>query len=317
LVTTTSIGIAFRDGPSVESKAMDLLREADIALYEAKAAGKSQAVAFSLSMNTLASERLELESELRLALEDSQLRMHYQPIVELATGAIVGTEALLRWRHPDRGFLEAKGFVHFLERSELMLPIGRWALQEACLQARAWENQWPDRPPLLMSVNISSRQLEQPDFVEEVAGMLEEAGLAPGRLELELTESVLMDHPETCLLTLSSLKELGVRLAVDDFGTGYSSLEYVARFAPDRVKIDQSFIRRLAEDRSAAAIVQAILTLAAALSLDTTAEGIETAEQLALLKDLGCRYGQGYYFSRPAPRRTVVSALEAGFLPLP
>ena len=317
LVTTTSIGIASRDSAGGENVAMDLLREADIALYEAKAAGKSQAVVFSPTMNTLAAERLELESELREAMEEGQLRLHYQPIVELATGRIVGTEALLRWRHPERGFLEAEGFVQFLEKSDLMLPIGRWTLREACRQAQTWEGQWPDRPPLLMSVNVSARQLDQADFVDELSEILERAGLAPQRLELELTESVLMDHPESSMLTLRSLKELGVRLAVDDFGTGYSSLEYVARFAPDRVKIDQSFVCRMTDDRSAAAIVQAIMSLSGALALDTTAEGVETEEQRVLLRDLGCRHGQGNLFSRPQPRRALAAALEAGTLPLP
>jgi diguanylate cyclase (GGDEF)-like protein/PAS domain S-box-containing protein len=317
LAMTTSVGIAFRTGRASEGAAMNLLREADIALYEAKATGKARAVVFSSRMNAIASERLELQNDLREAMDGNQLRLHYQPIVELATGAIVGTEVLLRWRHPERGFLEAKGFVQFLEKSELMLPVGSWALREACRQARSWEELRPDHPPFLMSVNVSSRQLEQPDFVSDLSAMLTESGLSPQRLELELTESALMEHPESSMIALKCVKELGVRLAIDDFGTGYSSLEYVARFAPDRVKIDQSFIRRLPYDRSAAAIVQAIMSLSNALALDTTAEGIETAEQLNLLRDVGCRCGQGYFFSRPVPRRALTAALEAGSLPLP
>jgi diguanylate cyclase (GGDEF)-like protein/PAS domain S-box-containing protein len=318
LVVTTSIGIAFRDGEREPEAAMNLLREADIALYEAKAAGKSRAVVFSPGMNTLATERFEIQTELREAMEANQFRLHYQPIVELSTGAIVGTEALLRWRHPERGFLEAKGFVQFLEKSDLMIPLGRWTLREACRQAQLWRDSRPDvAQSLLMSVNVSARQLDQVDFVDELAGVLAEAGLAPALLELELTESVFMENPESCMLTLNCLKDLGVRLAVDDFGTGYSSLEYVARFSPDRVKIDQSFVQRMLHDRSAAAIVQAIMSLSQALGLDTTAEGIETKEQLEMLRNLGCQYGQGYLFSRPLPRRALATMLDAGSIPTP
>jgi diguanylate cyclase (GGDEF)-like protein/PAS domain S-box-containing protein len=317
LVVTTSIGIAFRDSTSEPEAAMNLLREADIALHEAKAAGKSRAVLFSPGMNALATERLEIQTELREALEANQFRLHYQPIVELSTGMIVGTEALLRWRHPQRGFLEAKGFVQFLEKSDLMLPLGRWALREACKQAQLWRERQPSGPQqLMMSVNVSAHQLDQVDFVDELAGVLAEAGLAPELLELELTESVLMSHPESCMLTLKCLKDLGVRLAVDDFGTGYSSLEYVARFAPDRVKIDQSFVQRMVNDRSAAAIVQAIMSLSGALGLDTTAEGIETKEQLEMLRSLGCQHGQGFLFAGPLPRRAVTAMLDSGSIPI-
>jgi diguanylate cyclase (GGDEF)-like protein/PAS domain S-box-containing protein len=318
LVVTTSIGIAYRDGADEPEAAMNLMREADIALYEAKAAGKSRAAVFTPGMNALATERLEIQTELREAMESNRFRLHYQPIVELSSGMIVGTEALLRWRHPERGFLEAKGFIQFLEKSDLMLPLGRWTLREACRQAQLWrDGRSEGQQSLTMSVNVSARQLDQSDFVDELAGVLAEAGLAPDRLELELTESVFMENPETCMLTLNCLKDLGVRLAVDDFGTGYSSLEYVARFSPDRVKIDQSFVQRMVHDRSAAAIVQAIMSLSQALGLGTTAEGIETKEQLEMLRGLGCQYGQGYLFARPLPRRSLATMIEAGSVPTP
>jgi len=310
-VLSVSIGIALSTGGASRKSPEDLLREADIALYQAKARGKGQFALFNSTMNSAAVERLELEHELRQALDRREFRVHYQPVVDLRSGAIVGVEALLRWKHPRRGFLEPASFIPLLESTGLILPVGKWVLREACRQARDWQQRRGEARPLLMSVNVSAQQLERPDFVAQIAEAVADTGVLPGSLELEVTETTVMQHPESLPETVAALKQLGVRLAVDDFGTGYSSLEYVERLDPDRLKIDQTFIRKLNEDRSSGAIVQAVLTLARALDLDVTAEGIETAEQAEYLREAGCRYGQGFYFARPQPRRAMTLALEA------
>lgn len=315
IAVSASIGIAVSDGHSDREGPEDLLRKADIALYQAKAQGKNQAILFEPTMNTTAAERLELEAELRQAVDQQELRLRYQPFVDLTNGAVLGAEALLRWKHPRRGFLEPKGFIPIMEETGLIVPAGQWALHEACREAQSWPERQPDGSTLLVGVNVSARQLEQPEFVDHVGEALKTSGLFPGSLELELTESTLLRHPESVAQRLEGLRALGVRLAIDDFGTGYSSLDYLERLAPDRLKIDQSFVHKLHQDRSSIAIVRAVVSLAQALELDVTAEGIETAEQAARLRDLGCRYGQGSYFSGPLPGRTAGAAVAAGLLP--
>jgi diguanylate cyclase (GGDEF)-like protein len=312
---TASIGIAV-SASAPRSQPEDLLRESDIALYQAKARGKAQFVLFDASMTAVAAERLEMVTELRRAIDGRELRLHYQPFVDLVTGAVAGTEALLRWKHPRRGFLEPRTFIAAMEETGIIVPAGHWVLREACRQAHDWHERRPDAPPLLMSVNCSAQQLSQTTFVEQVAQTVRDSGLFPGSLELEVAEATIMRRPEEICSTLAQLKLLGVRLAIDNFGAGYAALDYVERLAPDRLKIDQCFVRKLDDGQASAGVVRAVLTLAQALNIEVTAEGVETAEQAAALSVLGCRYGQGYYFSRPMPRRDTTVLLDSARLPL-
>jgi diguanylate cyclase (GGDEF)-like protein/PAS domain S-box-containing protein len=305
-----SIGIAL--GTAATSRPEDMLRDADVALYRAKAGGRGQVVVFQPSMNAEARHRLELETDLRGAVERGEFRVEYQPEVALDTGEIVGIEALVRWYHPERGVVPPSAFVPLAEETDLILPIGRWVLLEACRQAREWAISRPaDAPPLVMSVNLSVRQLNRPDIVRQVADVLKQTGMDPACLRLEITETVLMQETESTLATLHDLHALGVRLAIDDFGTGYSSLSYLTRFPVDTLKIDRSFVRRLDDDEGASAIVRAVTTLARTLGMDVTAEGIETPRQVATATALHCGRGQGYYFARPLPAHAVSALLLA------
>jgi diguanylate cyclase (GGDEF)-like protein len=292
---TPSIGVACATG-----SAPDLLRRADVALHQAKATGRARVVMFDEQMDDRARERLSLQTDLHRAIERGELRLFYQPEVALLSGAIVGVEALVRWQHPERGLIPPIEFIPLSEETGLILPLGRWVLAEACRQGAAWLAQQPGRP-LTVAVNLSARQLLEPDLADQVAAALEESGFPPELLELELTESMVMGDVDGALRTLQALKLLGVRLAMDDFGTGYSSLSYLARLPVDTLKIDQSFVRRLHNDSGTAAIVEATVGLAHALGMSITAEGIETPEDLARLRALRCERGQGYYFCRPAP----------------
>lgn len=294
-----SVGVSFRAAQSEPCSAAELIREADIALYRAKATGKGHAVVFAASMGTEAVERLELQTDLQRALRRGELRLHYQPIVDLSTQTAIGAEALVRWQHPEHGLLGPNAFIPMAEETGLILPLGRWVLETACKQAAEWQSRLSEDVPFSVSVNLAVRQLEQPDLVEQVAEVLRETGLEPHRLELELTETAVIQHADATIATIAALKELGVRLAIDDFGTGYSSLSYLQRLAVDTVKIDQSFSKGLEPGSSTTAIVQAVIMLAHALDMVVTAEGIETPAQLSLLTALSCNYGQGYYFSRP------------------
>jgi diguanylate cyclase (GGDEF)-like protein len=307
---TASIGIAV--SIAEDSDPDELLRRSDIALYQAKAAGKARAMLFDPEMNARAKARLELETDLRHALERDELRVEYQPEVDLATGAVVGVEALLRWQHPRRGLLAPDEFIPLAEETGLILSVGEWVFREACRQARAWQAQAPEAPPLLLSVNLSAREFQCKELVEQVGVVLDETGLDPAGVRLEITESAMMHDIETTIGALRALKQLGVQLAIDDFGTGYSSLSYLRRFPVDCVKIDRSFIAALGQDDGTAAIVSAITALARALGVDVTAEGIETAGQLAQLQALGCRRGQGYLFSRSAPSDRISRLLRGG-----
>jgi EAL domain-containing protein (putative c-di-GMP-specific phosphodiesterase class I) len=219
-------------------------------------------------------------------------------------------EALVRWEHPERGLVPPNAFIPLAEETNLIVPIGQWVLEEACHQAQAWALQYPARPPLVMSVNLSARQLQQPDLTEVVTGILRRSGLAPKCLKLEITESVLMRDAEAAIRTLRELRDIGVQLAIDDFGTGYSSLAYLNQFPIDALKIDRSFVATLAQGADNAAVVRSIIALGAALDLRVTGEGIETVEQWVALKALGCKLGQGYYFGRPQPAKAL-SALIA------
>jgi EAL domain-containing protein (putative c-di-GMP-specific phosphodiesterase class I) len=257
---------------------------------------------FEPSMSDQTIERLELESDLRRALEAGELRIHYQPIVDLATDEVVGFEALVRWQHPTRGLVPPIAFIQMAEETGLIVPLGRWVLETACLQAARWHeaaSRRGRRPPFV-SVNLSARQFVQADLVEDIAATLVAAGLEPAALELEITESVVMDQSEAGIRALRRLRELGVRLVLDDFGTGYSSLAYLKHLPLDTIKIDRTFVAGLEEvaDRS---IVDAVIALAHGLGIGVVAEGIETERQAERLRELGCDLGQGYLFARPLP----------------
>jgi predicted signal transduction protein with EAL and GGDEF domain len=311
--TAASVGIALsgpgRDGPE------ELLRAADLAMYRAKAEGKGRSAVFEPSMDEAAVERLALETDLRHALERGELRLHYQPIVELGTGTVREVEALLRWEHPRRGLIPPISFIPIAEETGLIVPIGRWIIEEACRQLRAWDLAHRERQPLAIAVNLSARQLRDPDLVGDVDRALHACGLAPARLRLEITEDVLVEDTAAAAAALVRLKALGVGLAIDDFGTGYASLGYLKRLPVDMLKIDRSFVEGLGREERDSAIVQGVLSLAGNLRLEVTGEGIETAEQLERLRALGCDLGQGFYFARPLTAERV-SELLAGEAPM-
>ena len=297
-----SIGIAFgMQGTTAD----DLLRQADVAMYSAKHGGKGRHVIFEESMHRAALERLVLESDLRWAVERGELELHYQPVVEIATRRIVGAEALIRWRHPERGLLVPSAFIPLAESTGLILPIGRWALHEACRQVANWRATHLGgsdfaRGDLKIGVNISVWQIQQPDMCEMVRSALHDAGLPPSNLTLEITESVMLREADSTLARLKELKALGLTLAVDDFGTGYSSLSYLQRFPIDVLKIDKAFVDAVGSGTDNA-LTRAIVALGNALGLTMVAEGIERAEQVEGLRFLGCGLGQGYFFSPPVP----------------
>ena len=294
-----SIGIAV--GSADYRDAADILRDADTAMYRAKALGKARAAVFTTAMHDAVLARLQIENEMRRALERGQFSLHYQAIHALSPRRLVGFEALIRWRHPSRGNIGPAVFIPIAEETGAIIPIGHWVLREACRQLKAWQRAFPSQPPLAMSVNVSARQLHRDEFPDEVRGVLEEHQLEPGSLRLEITETTLMDDADGVIRILRQLKRLGVGLQIDDFGTGYSSLTYVDRFPVDTVKIDRSFVCDLPGNKEHAGIVQAVLILAESLGMVVTAEGVETSEQLRHLESINCQLAQGYYFSRPLP----------------
>jgi EAL domain-containing protein (putative c-di-GMP-specific phosphodiesterase class I) len=253
--------------------------------------------------------RIDLENDLRRALERRELRLHYQPIVDLRTERVVGLEALVRWQHPQRGLVPPASFVPLAEESGLIVPLGWWVLETACRRAHAWRVAFPERE-LLMSVNLSARQFAQADLVEQVARILARTGLEPDALVVEITESVLMDESEAGTRTLRELRELGIRLSLDDFGTGYSSLSYLRHLPLDTIKIDRVFITRLEESPANLPIVSAVVSLAHGLGIEVVAEGIETAAQATRLRKLGCDRGQGFHYSAALPAAQVTRALS-------
>ena len=300
LRATPSIGISLF--PEDGSDAYMLMKNADTAMYHAKAAGRNTFQFFAPRMNTEAERFFKLEHRLRAAFEAGQLRLHYQPLIDLHRHAVCGLEALLRWQDPEQGMISPGEFIPIAEETGLILPIGEWVIGEALRQNRRWQEE--GRPLVPVSVNLSPRQFRQTDLVESVSNILAETGQPASLLELEITESTLMHDVDETLAKLEALSAMGVRLAIDDFGTGYSSLAYLKRFPVDKLKIDQSFVRDLTHDRDDAAIVAAIVGLARSLGLDILAEGVETDAQLAALTGHGCSKFQGYYFSRPlAPDR--------------
>ena len=293
-----SMGIALADADRLSPD--ELLREAEIAMVRAKGDPTTRHALFEPSMSTQTLERIDLENDLRRALERAELRAHYQPLVDLDTERIVGFEALLRWQHPTRGLVPPLSFIPLAEETGLIGPVGRWILETACRQAAAWRRDLPGHEALVMSVNLSGRQFVQPDLVDEVAGILADTGLDPRALELEITESVVMDQSESGVRTLRRLRDLGVKLVLDDFGTGYSSLSYLKHLPLDTIKIDRSFVAGLDGDADRS-IVEAVVGLAHGLHIGVVAEGIETEAQRRQLIELGCDLGQGYLFSPPVP----------------
>ena len=290
----------------------ELLREAEIAMVRAKGNTTQRHAFFEPSMSAQTLERVELESDLRSALERGELRVHYQPIVTLESTEIVGFEALVRWQHPTRGLVPPLAFIPLAEETGLIIPLGRWVLETACRQAAKWRatRSALDDKPLFVSVNLSARQFMQADLVGDVADVLAETGLDAGSLDIEITESVLMDQSETGIRTLRRLRALGVRLVLDDFGTGYSSLSYLKHLPLDTIKIDRSFVAGI-EEKADRSIVQAVVALAHGLGIGVVAEGIETERQAERLLALGCDLGQGYLFSRPVPAAKTARLLRA------
>jgi len=309
LAVSASVGIAFSDHMSRGRKesAETLLHDADAAMYRAKSQGPGRYTIFDRTMKADRVNRNKSEQRLRDALDNDQFELHYQPIINVDDERVVGVEALLRWQDPQRGTIPPLDFVPQLEESGLIVPVGEWVLEEACRQVTAWDKEFPKLGGLRVSVNVSPRQLLQAHFGDVVTRVLQRTGTRPSQLCLEITEAALMGDVVAAWAELRKVKALGVALAIDDFGTGYSSVSYVRNFALDSLKIDQSFVRALSTCAEDTAIVKAVVHMAHALSLDTVAEGVETPDQLALLKDLGCDYAQGYLFSRPQP----VDALEA------
>ncbi|HEV2724125.1 MAG TPA: bifunctional diguanylate cyclase/phosphodiesterase, partial [Thermoleophilaceae bacterium] len=296
---TMSLGIA-PSGDAGETPA-ELLRGADAAMYFAKAAGRSRHAVFDPAMGIRAVKRLELEHSLRRAIEREELRLVYQPQVTLASGAIFGFEALLRWDDPDRGVIPPLDFIPLAEETGLIVPIGEWVLKEACHQARRWREDQPDEP-VKVSVNLSVRQLAERSLPSTVQRVLEETGVQPEELWLEITETALMEDPVATFEALANLESLGVGLAIDDFGVGFSSLNRLRQLPPvEVIKIDKVFVDGLQTHPADRAIVAAAISLANALGATTVAEGVETPEQATVLRDLGCELAQGYHFSRPKP----------------
>jgi diguanylate cyclase (GGDEF)-like protein/PAS domain S-box-containing protein len=306
---SASIGIALSGAGSERPE--DLLRNADLAMYQAKASGKGRFAIFDAGMNNRAVERMELETDLRQALERGQLRVYYQPIVSLMHGRTEEVEALVRWEHPQRGLVMPLEFIPIAEETGLIVSIGQWVLEEACRQAGQWLGGGADGQPMVVSVNLSARQFNHPELAADIAQALRTTGLDPRRLKLEITESVIMEDAEAAVATLQGLRALGIQLAIDDFGTGYSSLSALKRLPVDTLKIDRSFVDGIGQNAQDTAIVRSIVSLAKILGLRVTAEGIETPTQHAKLKALGCEQGQGYLFARPMPAEAVPAHLAA------
>jgi diguanylate cyclase (GGDEF)-like protein/PAS domain S-box-containing protein len=312
--TTASIGIATSathyDSPEV------VLRDADTAMYRAKSKGGGRCEVFDSAMRDRAVARLQLETDLRRAVEREEFRLHYQPIVSLSTGQLTGFEALIRWQHPDRGLIAPDDFIGVAEETAVIGPIGWWVLREACRQMRCWQLKMASGLPLTISVNLSPRQFAQSQLAKELLEILAETGLPAQNLKLEITETTIMESTESASAVLAELKRIGIQLAIDDFGTGYSSLSYVHRFPLDALKIDRSFITEIGTGQRRSEIVRAIVNLAHNLGLEVIAEGVETRHQLDVLRSLGCEYGQGYLFSRPveadAAQTFIVEGTIAG-----
>ena len=311
VLLTASLGISLY--PQDSTDAVTLIRNADLAMYRAKKDGRNSFSFYDPEMNLRVQETLELETDLRQALDREEFLLHYQPKVDLASGAVIGCEALVRWRHPRRGLVPPNDFIPLAEETGLIVPLGAWVLREACRQTRLWKDQ--GLPPVSVAVNLSARQFRQGDLLQLVADVLAETGLDAHLLDLELTESTVMDNPLKAGKTMLELKKLGVGLSLDDFGTGYSSLNYLRRFPVDCLKIDRSFIRDVVDDPSGASVVTSVISIAHNLGMAAVAEGVENEDQLSFLASCGCDTYQGYFFSRPVPVEDFVALLRRDGFP--
>lgn len=297
LHTTCSMGIALTS--DAHCSPADLLRDAEVAMYRAKSKGEGSIELFDPSMNEQAMRRFQMEAELRRAIEQREFVLYYQPLISLKSGRIEGWEALVRWMHPEKGLVPPVDFISLAEETGLIVPIGKWVVEEATHQASLWAKGFPSDVPRQMNVNISGRQFQHRDLVSTVTDALALSKLSPGCLKLEITESVMMKDPQASLEAMKVLRGLDIHLVIDDFGTGYSSLSYLRRFPVDTLKVDKSFVDGLGKDAESTAIVRAIISLAKSLGMRVTAEGIETADQVVQLRQLDCDQGQGHYFAKP------------------
>jgi diguanylate cyclase (GGDEF)-like protein/PAS domain S-box-containing protein len=295
--TTVSVGVA--SSWTSYHQAEGLIRDADAAMYRAKSLGKNRHEIYDSAMHAQVNDLLQMETALRMAVERNELVVYYQSIVDLETFKISGFEALVRWNHPERGFISPANFIPLAEETGLIVDIGEWVLRDACRQMERWQKIFPSDPPLFVSVNLSSKQFIQSDLIQRVTQIIEETKINPEGLKLEITESAVMDNVETATEMLKKLRALGIKLSIDDFGTGYSSLSYLHRFPIDTLKVDRSFVVNMSEDGENVEIVRTIVSLAQNLGMNVIAEGVETKEQLGALRKLGCENGQGYFFSKP------------------
>ncbi|MFN8052854.1 MAG: EAL domain-containing protein [Acidimicrobiales bacterium] len=305
-----SVGITV--GTKQDDEVDSLLRNADVAMYLAKSKGKGRFEFFDRSMHEAVLDRLKLKADLQRALDDGQFEVHYQPIVDVANQRLESVEALLRWHHPERGLVPPDRFISLAEESGLIVPIGRWVLQEACRQTRVWQQLRPETADLAIGVNLSVRQMHDPNLIDDIGAALADTGLAPEHLTIELTESMLMEDHERSARTLRSLKDLGVSIAIDDFGTGYSSLSYLRTFPVDMIKIDKSFVDELTGDDTSELLVRTVVDLAEALGASAIAEGIESYDQFEILERLHCNFGQGYLISKPLTAAAMTTMLTSG-----
>ncbi len=311
IFASASVGIALSTSP--HDSAADLLRDADLAMYRAKALGKARYEVFDTAMHASAVKRLKLETELRKAIEHGEFRVHYQPIVRLSDRKIVGFEALVRWERPNVGLVPPAEFIAVAEESGLILPMNRWLRLEACHKMQNWQAEFPSDPPLTLSLNVTAKELAHPGLINDISQALEQTALEPSSLRLEIVETVAMRDAGKTEGVLRQVKVLGVRLSIDDFGTGYSSLSRLRHFPTDTLKIDRAFISRMDTDADNRAIVRTILALAHNLGLTVVAEGAETLEEVNELLALDCEYAQGYFFSRPVDEASAVHLLRTGY----
>ncbi len=296
MITSASIGIML-NAPEYNAPE-EYLRDADTAMYRAKAKGKARYEIFDQTMREQILLRIELETDLRRAIEQEELDLYYQPIIDLKSREILGFEGLLRWTHPEKGSISPGEFIPIAEETGLILPLGHWVMKEAARQLVAWQSEFPNLPNLQMSVNLSGKQLAHPNLVEQIRCVIQHNCLQPSRLNIEVTESAIINDTETAVAALNQIKALGVKIQMDDFGTGYSSLSYLHQFPFDVIKVDRSFVMGMIEDPSKISLIRTIVLMAQELQKETVAEGIETREELEILSDLGCKYGQGFYISK-------------------
>jgi EAL domain-containing protein (putative c-di-GMP-specific phosphodiesterase class I) len=310
MVISPSIGIAI--GDEMLAIPEELLRRADVAMYVAKRTGKSRHVIFTAEMDDDVINRLDLESDLRKAIQTDQLRLHYQPIVRIDTGSLYGLEALVRWQHPRLGLIYPDAFISLAEETGLIVPLGEWVLKTACTDLAQWRMTYPEMAEVHLSINISPRQFQDVNLVERIRSQMAESGLDPGLIMLEITETVAMSDQVETEAMLRALKNLGVGLAIDDFGTGYSGLGYLQRCQIDTIKIDRTYIEGICANPGDEALVRAVAAYAGTLGVHVVAEGVETSDQVEKLRDVGVGAAQGYFYARPKPGEDVLGELLAG-----